>query len=310
MTDRIVRALQTEQNLVIVSCVATHAAREARRRHELAPSSAALLGQTLTGGLLVAALQKSERTRVNLQVECDGPARGVFVNATPAGQVRGFIRNKSLDFRPEPRFLAAPLLGGAGTLSVLRELDGEFYRGNVTMGEGDLSLNLETYFATSVQTPTAVQLEALADDAEALGWVGGILIQQLPGGDGKALEALRARLRTGVVERAVRAGARTAHALLEAVTGEDSAVDLLADQDATYFCSCSRERVFRALTVLPNIDLVEMITQEGKASVDCDFCGAHYEVTEEELRRVLDAVDQRDAAQAEAAHRSGGSALN
>lgn len=310
MSDRIVRAIHTEHNLVLVACVATEAAREGRRRHGLARSSAALLGQTLTGGLLIAALQKSEQTRINIQVECDGPAGGVFVDATPAGQVRGFVRNRSVAFPPEPRFLAAPLLGATGYISVLRDVAGELYRGTVNIGEGDLSLNLETYFATSEQTATTLQLEALADGPEELGWVGGLLIQRLPGGDEAALDAVRARLRAGAIEHAVQGGARTAHALIDAVVGEDGAVDLLADQDATYFCACSRERVFRALMVLPNIDLVEMITQEGKASVDCDFCGAHYEVSEEELRRVLDAVDQRDAAQAEASHRPGGSSLN
>jgi molecular chaperone Hsp33 len=310
MSDRIVRALQTEHNLVIVSCVATGAAREARRRHELAPSSAALLGQTLAGGLLIAALQKSEKTRVNVQIECDGPARGVFVNANPAGQVRGFIRNKGVSFRPEPRFLAAPLLGSSGSVAVLRDVEGQFYRGLVDLGEGDLSLNLESYFATSEQTATTLQLEALADGPEELGWVGGILIQQLPGGNAAALNTLRERLRGGAVEQAVRAGARSAHALIEAVLEHEGAVDLLADQEALYFCSCSRERVFRALTVLPNIDLVEMITQEGKASVDCEFCGAHYEVGEDELRRALDEVDERDAARAARASRSGGGAVN
>ena len=310
MSDRIVRALLKDANLLAVVCVATEVAREGRRRHGLAPSSAALLGEALSAGLMVASLQKSEQTRINLQVECDGPARGLFVDADPEGRTRGYIRNKTVRFPPEPRFSTAPLLGKTGYVSVLRSVDGELYRGAVGIESGDLSREIEGYFASSDQTDTTLQLEALATGDEELGWVGGVLIQRLPDGDADVLAQLREKLRSGAVEAAVRSGLTTAHALLGEITG-GLASDLLADQEVQYFCPCSRERVFRALTVLPNIDLVEMITQEHKALVDCEFCGAHYEVTEAELREILDAVDRRDAAQEGGADRErGGGTLN
>ena len=309
MSDRIVRALLTDSNLLTVACVATQVAREARQRHGLAPSSAALLGEALSAGLMVASLQKAEGTRVNLQVECDGPARGLFVDADPEGRTRGYVRNRTIRFPSTPRFHTAPLLGMTGYVSVLRSVGGEIYRGAVNIETGDLSRDLESYFATSDQTDTAIQLEAIATDGDELGWVGGVLIQRLPDGDAVALARLRERLKFGAIETAVRDGFTTAHALLGALLGEHTS-DLIADQAALYHCSCSRERVFRALTVLPNVDLVEMITQEHKAEVDCEFCGQHYDITERELREILDAVDRRDAAQENDGGRGGSGPLN
>ncbi len=295
MSDRIVRAIIKDADLTAVCCVATQAAREARRRHGLAPSSAALLGQGLAAGLVVSSLQKAEKTRINLQIECDGPARGLFVDADTSGHARGYIRNKTVHFPSTPRFSGAPLLGRTGYVSVLRDVDGVFYRGSVGIEYSDVSRDLEHYFATSEQVETAAQLDVLAEGDEELGWVGGVLVQKLPEGDHAALERFRSRLRGGVIEETVRAGTTSAYALCEALFGRDQ-VDILLDTEVSYFCPCTRERVMRALSTLTNVDLAEMITQDHKAVVDCEFCGQHYEITEAELQTVLDRIDARDAA--------------
>jgi molecular chaperone Hsp33 len=300
MSDRIVRALDRKTNLLAVACVATDVAREGSRRHELELSSAAMLGEGLTAGLMIASLQKSERAKVNVQIECDGPLGSLFVGATPQGDARGYIRNKGLP--GGGRFISGPLLGQDGFISVLKDVEGDIYRGSVGLEDNDFSLCLERYFASSEQTEAVVQLDAIFGAEGGLEWIGGVLVLQLPGGDAAALERIRERLRAGTVEETVRAGTVGVHGLLSAVMGSDN-LDLLVDQTVTYQCSCSRERVFRALTILPNIDLIEMITREHKASVDCELCGAHYEVSEQELRVVLDAVDDRDAAQEEATAR-------
>src|SRR5439155_25398852 len=59
-------------------CVASEVAREAGRRHRLQRGSEAALGQALTGALLVAAAQSQ---RVDVQLECAGPLRGLLVDA-------------------------------------------------------------------------------------------------------------------------------------------------------------------------------------------------------------------------------------
>lgn len=299
MADRIVRVLSPDTNLVASCVVGTELSREARRRHGLAPSSAALLGEGLVAGLLLGSLQKAEATRVNLQVQGDGPGGGFFVDADTAGNVRGYVRHKGVHFPGVERFASIPVLGTAGYVAVLRDVDGEFYRGHVGLETGDLSLDFEGYFATSEQIATTLQLEALAKDGDELGWVGGLLVQALPDGDEGALAAARARLRAGLLHESVLGAGLSPLALCEAVLG-GARVDLLADQPALYFCPCSRERVIRALTVLPPADLFEMIHQDERAEVNCDFCGEQYAITRDELQRVLDEVDRRDA-EAEAA---------
>lgn len=290
--DRLVRALHDASNLIFLACTGNALAAEARRRHGLAPSSAAMLGQGLVGGCLVAALQKEETTRINLQLECDGPIRGILVDAHPNGRVRGFAKNKEVNFPVEDRFVATPLLGTKGYISVLRDRNGEFYRGSVDLDHRDLSLDLEHYFAKSEQVDTGVRIESLAISGDELGWVGGVLVQRLPDGDEEAFSRIRERLHSGVVERAAREGLSPL-AILERVA--DSSLELLADSPLEYWCPCTKERVLRALSTMSNVELADMIARDGKAEANCEFCGAHYLVSADELREVLTWVDERDA---------------
>lgn len=291
-TGKLVRALHPEWDLSFVASFATPLAHKARELHELAASSAALLGQGLAAGTLLAALQKEESTRINIQLECSGPARGLFVDASPAGQVRGYIKNKHLQFPSESRFVAAPLLGQEGYLSVLRDRDGQFYRGSVDLEHKDLSLALESYYSRSEQIHTAFRLEALKEGDDSLAWVGGVLVQRLPDGDLEAFSQIRERLHSGIVERKIREGS-SALALLEAVA--DSRLELLQDSSLEFYCPCSKERVIRALLTLSNLDIVEMITEDQKAEANCEFCSTRYVVSEDELREILAQIDERDA---------------
>src|SRR5262249_20699209 len=133
---------------------------------------------------LLAALEKGG-TRINLQLECDGPLRGLFVDASADGAVRGYVKNQEL------AGLAAAL-GKGGYLSVLRDLGrGEHYRSSVELAEMQIGPALERYFAVSDQVPPRV---ARVPD-------GGVLMQCLPGAD----PAVLASLGEGLVEKLPRA---------------------------------------------------------------------------------------------------------
>src|SRR2546427_172960 len=96
--------------LRLALCSATGVARSASARHELAAGSAAALAQGLTAALLLAGHQG---TRVDVQLECNGPLRGLLVDADESGAVRGLVRAKDLEGGPRSedptRFDGRPL---------------------------------------------------------------------------------------------------------------------------------------------------------------------------------------------------------
>lgn len=288
-SDELTFGLIPSKDFRAMVAVTTGCAQEARRRHQLAPTSAALLAQALCGGALLAGLQK-ERTHVNLQLECDGPLRGLFVDAESAGALRGYVKNPHLSVRSEdPRYRWRPALGNSGFLSVLRERSaGDFYRSSIALAHFDLAKDLEAFFASSEQLPTYVELALVASGEDELGAVAGLLVQPLPGADRAEFAALSERLgRVGALAAALRtAPGSTASALLSAVLPEPD-LEVLSHYPLSFSCNCSKERVLRALATLGREELSDMLAQDGQAELSCQFCGSSYLATAEDLKALL-----------------------
>lgn len=280
--DARVRAIWADKGLTASVVVATRAAREGQKLHGLHDVSAMLLGQALAAGALLASLQK-DQTRVNLQLECDGPLRGLFVDASEDGGVRGYVKNPYLAVEGNPgptRWL--PALGNSGFLSVLKDLGGaEYYRSSVQLEALDLSVDLGHYFVASEQVATRAALAVVRDGAEPLGAIAGIVVQALPDGDLPALEVLGAGLTARLAQHALGADARglLGH-LLPAFTE-------LSSTPLVWRCSCSKERVLNALSALGVDDLKDLLETKGGAAASCQFCGKRHEASADELRDLI-----------------------
>ncbi len=286
--DSLVRGYLAAKGLKASVAVVTRAAREGQRLHGLHDVSAMLLGQALTAGTLLASLQK-DQTRVNLQVECDGPLRGLFVDAGANGYLRGYVKNPYLDVegnRGPMRW--RPALGNSGFLSVLKDLgESEFYRSSVELKAMDLAADFEGYFASSEQVATRAALAVEREGAEPLGAVAGVLVQSLPDGDAEALaelgQTLGARLET-----AVGAGKRpdAAGLLAELLPGFEPAGAI----PLGWKCGCSKQKVLLALSSLGKAELSDMLATQGSAAADCQFCGKRHEATGDDLKALIAAA--------------------
>ena len=289
MSDRLCRGLFPARGIRAVFVRIGDTARMARMLHGLYPTTARLFAEALAAGALVGALQKDE-ARVNLQLECDGPVGGLFVDADAAGSLRGYVRRPAVHFPGDPARGVHASLGGAGYLSVLRDLGkGQHYRSAVELEAFDLAGDLRRWFASSEQVATALGLAVVPRGDELLGEVAGLLVQRLPDGDDAAVEEARRRIAAGVLHGAVAEG-RSAQQVIEAVAGEG--FDLLADLEVAYRCGCSHERARAAVSALGAEGVAEVLAGEREAVITCEFCRTRYVVTEPELhdirRRLLE----------------------
>jgi molecular chaperone Hsp33 len=283
MTDRLVRGLLPSRGLRVVFVRVGDTARMARMLHGLYPTSARLFAEALAAGALLGALQK-DRGRVNLQLECDGPLGGLFVDADPEGNVRGYVRHPGVNFPGDHRQGARAALGGSGFLSVLRDLGGgQHYRSSVELQAMDLAGDLRRWFASSEQVATALGLAVAPRGEEPLGDVAGLLVQRLPDGDDAAVEEARQRISAGALGEALAAGLG-AQEVIRAVAGDG--FDLLADLELAYRCGCSAERARVAVSALGPAGVADVIAKEHEAVITCEFCRTRYVVTEPELREI------------------------
>lgn len=285
MSDAVVRALLEDSNLKVSVAVCTEVAREGRRRHALKAAAASLFAQGLLGGVLMASLGKGE-SRVNLQLECDGPMRGFFVDAAAGGEVRGYVKNPHVDVElSEGVFQWRAALGNSGFISVLRDLGGEYYRSSVELVSMRLSDDLNHYFKTSDQVATRVAFTVQREGSEGLGRVAGVLVQAMPDADIAALQRIGSDLETRLHD----AVARLEHLEAKALLGElFPGVPVMLETPLRFTCNCSKERAMTTLETLGVKEIQEIVDTMGSTAVTCQFCGTKHEISLPDLWAILE----------------------
>jgi molecular chaperone Hsp33 len=281
--------------LRLVVCTATEVSRDASARHGLAAGSAAALAQGLTAALLLAA---HERTRVDVQLECNGPLRGLLVDADESAVVRGLVRAHGLEGGPRgperARFDPRPLLASphderAGTLSILRApLAGEIaHRAAFPFAGADLGAALTLFLRGDAEAGGEMALEVLVSARQPLAAVAGVLVAPLEAAEAEKARVLGKPLRQGGLASAAR-GAQGARAIADAVSRDFDLGPLqpVAEGAPRFACRCSRERVVRALRSLGGPELGDMAERDGGANLTCDFCNAAYSFSAAELLRI------------------------
>lgn len=294
--DHLVRALLQGSDLRVLIAHATRTVQHAARIHECLPTSAMALAQTITGAALVAGLGKDDQ-RITLQLQGQGPLRGLFAEGAADGGLRGYVQSERVHFGGRDPLDLSYSIGPEAYLSILRELpSGEFYRGAVALERPRLDQNLEHFFEVSDQIPTAISIEIVADEEGMPARAVGILVQRMPGGDDDALALVASRLRGGVLRRGLEAGDGGGLQLALPAFEGLGPIDILEDLPLAYRCTCSRERAERGVIAAGEDEILEMVAKDKGAELCCEFCKTVYRFDAEELLRLLDSIRGPDDA--------------
>ena len=286
MVDYLVRSLTADGSIRGLAVVTTGLVEEARQRQDVWPTAAAALGRALTGGRLLGALLKTGQ-RLAIKIEGDGPLQKILVEAESNGAVRGYVARPQVHLLPRNGKLdVAGAVGRTGVLTVSKDLRlKETYTGIVQLVSGEIAEDLAFYLAESEQIPSALALGVYVETDGRVTAAGGFLIQTLPPVHEEILEALSSRIRKlPPVTELLRQG-RSPEDILAAIYGP-LPYRILEKYAVAWQCSCSRERVARALLTLGAAELQEMARQEEATAVTCEFCGQGYLFTSAELCRL------------------------
>lgn len=289
MSDKIVRAISAD-GFVKAAAVSTRDLTErARNIHRTLPVATAALGRALAAASMMGNALKSDGASVTLQFKGGGPLGTVLAVSDNEGNVRGTVDHPATDLplRADGKLDVGSAVGHEGTLTVIRDLNmKEPYVGSVELMGGEIAEDLAAYFVESEQIPTACGLGVLVDRDQSVKAAGGYLIQLLPGaGEGTISKVEGSLMAVGAVTALMEKYPNPADMLRAALP--DFELEFLEESPVEYRCTCSRERMERALISMGAAELRSLIDEQGGAELTCRFCDRVQTFTKAELEELL-----------------------
>ncbi len=288
MKDYLVRIITKNANVRGLACRTSHLVGETCRRHGAYPTACVALGRALTGGALMGALLKTGQ-RVALRFEGNGPLEKIIVEAESDGALRGYVKVPNVDLPlKEGKFDVSEALGRSGLLTVVKDLRlKEPYTGMVELYTGEIGEDLAFYLTESEQIPSAVGLGVSVDRDGGVSAAGGFLIQSFPPYHEKTVDRLIQRIqKISSITEQIREG-KTPEQLLD-ILFSGIPFDVLEKRPLSFQCSCSKERVEKALIALGRPGMEDMISRQRETTVTCEFCRESYHLTREELGQLVE----------------------
>lgn len=268
-------------------------------RHAYPPAIARLVGEAAALTVLLGAALKSEG-RLQLQTRSDGVVDMIVVDFDAPDRLRAFARFDEARLAETPP--GTELLGhGHLALTIEQGSDVARYQGVVALDGQGLEEAAHQYFRQSEQIPTFVRL-AVAESltGAATNWrAGGLMLQFLPA---SVERQRRADLSPGDApdgasipevldddawaEAKALAGTLEDHELVDPNLSSERllyrlfherGVKVFAPQAVRAACRCSDERIAAMLRNFTQQERDDMVGDNGKIGVTCEFCSTYRE---------------------------------
>ena len=238
-----------------------------------------ILGEALAACALLAATIKFKGSLI-LQIRGDGPLHLLVVQTSSEGAMRAIARWNG----DVPEHNLKNIFGEGQMVITIEPDEGEPYQGIIALQGEHLKHAIEAYFSQSEQLNTQLWLAANEHTSS------GMLLQEMP------------RSITDETEDDEDAWQRANHLATTITNNELLNLPVtevlhrlfheddirLFDGDPLFFrCSCSRERITGMLQSLGKQEADDIIKEQEKISIDCEFCNAHYDFDQVDVETIF-----------------------
>lgn len=292
--DYMIRATAANDRVRVFAVTTKDIVEKARKIHNTSPVATAALGRLLTAASMMGPMMKGDKDLLTLIINGDGPIGGITVTADSKGDVKGFVNepNVLIHAKPNGKLDVSGAIG-TGKLTVIKDLGlKEPYTGTVDLVSGEIAEDITYYFTASEQVPSSVGLGVLLDRENFVKQAGGFILQLMPDTTDEVITALEKNL----------SKIRSVTELLEeGNTPEDIAkmllegfedFHILQKTDVQFKCSCSRDRMAKALISIGEKEIRSIIEEGKPAELKCQFCQSAYEFSIEEMKEMLKAATE------------------
>lgn len=286
---KIIRCISQEGDLTVMAVNSTDMVQRAHEIHSTSKVASAALGRLLTAASMMGAVLKGADSSVTLRVNGGGPVGSVIAVSDNMGNVRGYIGDAGVELplNNKGKLDVAGAVGTDGFVTVIKDLGmKEPYIGQTPIVTGEIAEDITSYFASSEQTPTVCALGVLVNsETKDIITAGGFVIQLLPTAMEDTIEK---------VERCIKDIEPVTTMLTKGMTPEEICrkvlpefnLDVLDESEVAYKCTCTKERVEKALISTGEEALREMAEDE-KTELSCNFCDKKFVFTSDEIKKIL-----------------------
>jgi molecular chaperone Hsp33 len=256
-----------------------------------------LLGEMLASAALLSASLKFNGMIV-MQIHGDGPVRLLVVECDSELQLRATAKLAEDAVIPDGADLTQ-LVNAHGhgrfviTLDPKDKLPGQQpYQGIVPLEGDSVAVVIENYMLRSEQLDTKLWLAA--DEQVSRG----MLLQKLPKEGGTAtvtddVDTWNRSIALGSTLHRDELLSTDISTLMHRLFWEET-IRVFEPRHPSFHCSCTREKVGNMLKMLGQEEIDSALADLGELSIDCDFCGQHYQFDKVDCAQLFATSDVND----------------
>ena len=270
----------------VMLCETTQTVQKCADIHECTPVCTAALGRLMTGTMMLGIMMKGKDESVTVTLKGDGPM-GTLVAVADHGAVRACADHPQVVLPPreDGKLDVGTAVGHSGRMSVIKDLGmKKNYIGQSELVSGEIAMDFANYFTVSEQQPSLVALGVLVSGNAVLK-AGGLLIQPLPGCPDEIIDQLE--LRSPMFADISR---EMTFAPIEQLCSDwfrGMEPRILERTPLCYKCTCSRNRMEKALISLGRKELRDLQAEDHGAEIVCHFCRKKYYFNADELEELI-----------------------
>ena len=290
--DQIIKFLAYDGKISVICASTTNMVEEARKIHDLSPVVTAALGRVITITALIGAEMKNKTDKLTIQIKGNGPIGKIVAVSDNYPHVKACLTNPVVDIPLNEfgKLDVGTAIGNQGFINVIKDIGlKEPYIGISPLTSGEIADDFANYFQTSEQRQTAVALGVLVDK-NGVKASGGYIISAMPDATDEEISNVEKSIFQAGAMSKMLDQKLSLKEIAEKITGYKKIKVIDASIEPVYECECNKEKFADSLITLGKEQLKELIEEDGKAEIKCQFCNKTYKFIKEELEEIKNRI--------------------